>query len=167
MGLKDALGRSHAEGSRLCVEGADLRLKWQVATSKGYLAEVCLCKAQGELKAVTVTLVKERLASKLAMDELRLDFARSRVTSDDLRRARSQQLPGGKCGRSQTASGNGYAVSHRSQDASTGVIRGARPGWDMSVNTCPRARWLLRDQARPRTREAQSSAEDWAPRVRG
>ena len=87
MGLQDALGRSQAEGSRLCVEGAGLRLKWQVATSKGDLAEVCLCKAQGELKAVTVTLVKERQASKLAMDELRLDLARSRVTSDDLRRA--------------------------------------------------------------------------------
>ena len=122
MGLKDALGRSHAEGSRLCVDGADLRLKWQVATSKDYLAEVCLCKAQGELKAVTVTLVKERLASKLAMDELRLDFARFRVTSDDLRRARSQQLPGGKCGRSQTAIGRPPVMGRSGTRPSSSVV---------------------------------------------
>lgn len=90
------MGKSHTEESRLSVEGADLREKWQVTQSKWTLTEVVLRVTQIDLKAVTDVLEKERLASKLALDQLRLELAQARGALVEL--GRGQDM-GGASGR--------------------------------------------------------------------
>jgi SMC interacting uncharacterized protein involved in chromosome segregation len=72
--LKDVLGRSHAEETRVCVE---------VLAS---LTEVCRLRTKNELEAVTVAVATELLANKDYTDRLQKELADARATNGELRR---------------------------------------------------------------------------------
>lgn len=84
--LKDALGRSQAEETRLYFEASDFRNKLMAADVLGDLTEVCRLRTKNEPEAVTSALAMERLANKNNTDRLQKELAKARTTNDELRR---------------------------------------------------------------------------------
>ena len=107
--LKDELGQSHAEESRLCQELANMRTSLLAEEAKSMLTDLARMSIKAELDATSQCLADERMKNKDAMDCLRLDLMEARAANNDLQRALQRS------GAEQGSVGGQSRIGHRQQ----------------------------------------------------
>ena len=83
--LKDALGRSQAEETRLCEEVTDYRKRLVAVEVLGGILEAGYQKARTETGATTKALADERLANKDNAIRLRKELVETKAANEELR----------------------------------------------------------------------------------
>ena len=82
--LKDQLGLSHAEESKMCQEIAGFRTRLMAEQANTMLTELARVRTKNELEATSQCLANERLANKVARDRMQLELAEARAMCDKL-----------------------------------------------------------------------------------